>query len=136
MWFYNFWDIISTITESFSLLVIIDCFCQTPQIQRNINRIIWPAAYAAVVIWLTFFTDLGALKMFIGMSIIVAILKFAYRFTFHESLIIMEVSFVVMSMFPEALVVSLMSFICNGDITNTIGNVLILKWQLDRKSVV
>ncbi len=130
MWFYNFWDIISTITESFSLLVIIDCFCQTPQIQRNINRIIWPAAYAAVVIWLTFFTDLGALKMFIGMSIIVAILKFAYRFTFHESLIIMEVSFVVMSMFPEALVVSLMSFICNGDITNTIGNVLILKWQL------
>ena len=129
MWLYNFLDIISTVTESFALLVITECFCKEHRFPPKISRTILAAAYAAFVVCMTFFTDLGALKMFAGLPVIIALIKLCYQISFHESLIIMELS-MIMAMLPESITVSLMSFVYNGDITNDIGNVLILQWEI------
>ena len=129
MWFYIFWDIMSTITEAFALLVITECFCKDPRFPKNISRIILTAACAAFVICLTFFTDLGALKMFVWLPVVIALVKLCYRISFPESLIIMELS-LILTMLPEAVATSLTSFIYNGDITNTIGNNFILEWEI------
>lgn len=129
MWLYNFLDIISTVTESFALLVITECFCKEHRFPPKISRTILAAAYVAFVVCMTFFTDLGALKMFAGLPVIIALIKLCYQISFHESLIIMELS-MIMAMIPESITVSLMSFVYNGDITNDIGNVLILQWEI------
>lgn len=68
--------------------------------------------------------------MFVVLSATIALIKLCYRISFHESLIIMEMSFTIMSILPESLVTALMSFLYNGDITNTIGNIVIPKWAL------
>lgn len=130
MWLYYFLDIISTISESLVMLVITECFCKVSRFPKNISRIILAGASAALVICLTFLTDLGALKMFVVLSATIALIKLCYRISFHESLIIMEMSFTIMSILPESLVTALMSFLYNGDITNTIGNIVIPKWAL------
>ncbi len=130
MWLYYFLDILSTISETFVVLVITECFCKVPRFPKNISRIILTGASVAFVICLTFFTDLGALKMFAVLSVTIALIKLCYQISFHESLIITEMSFVIMSILPESAATALMSFIYNGDITNTIGNIIILKWEL------
>ena len=112
------------------MLVITECFCKVSRFPKNISRIILAGASAALVICLTFLTDLGALKMFVVLSATIALIKLCYRISFHESLIIMEMSFTIMSILPESLVTALMSFLYNGDITNTIGNIVIPKWEL------
>ena len=127
---YYFLDILSTISESFVVLVITECFCKESRFPKNISRIILSGASAALVICLTFFTDLGALKMFAVLSVTIALIKLCYQISFHESLIITEMSFVIMSILPESAATALMSFIYNGDITNAIGNIIILKWEL------
>ena len=129
MWLYNFLDIISTITEAFGLLVITECFCKHPRFLKNISRIILTAACAAFVVCLTFFTELGALKMFVELPVIIALIKLCYQISFHESIVIMELS-MIMTMLPEAASTSLMSFVYNGDITTAIGNIFILQWKL------
>ena len=112
------------------MLVITECFCKESRFPKNISRLILTGAFAVFVICLTFFTDLGALKMFAVLSVIIALIKLCYQISFHESLIIMEMSFTIMNILPEAVSTALMSFIYNGDITNTIGDVVILKWEL------
>lgn len=130
MWLYNFLDVISTITEALVVLVITECFCRTPRFQKNVSRSVLLIIYMAVIAYLTFLTDLGALKMFAGISMMVAVIKLCYKTSFHESFVIMELSYVLMTMFSEAVGVSIMSFVYNGDIMNTIGDVSILRWEV------
>lgn len=130
MWLYDFLDIISTISEAFVLLVVAECFCHEPRFQRNISRILLIVAFVAGVMWLTFFTDLGALKSFAALAGTVALVKLCYRTSLHESIVIMELSYATMTMLPENVGTSLMSFIYSGNITNTIGGVPVLKWEV------
>ncbi len=129
MWFYNVLDILCTITEAISIFVIAECFCVTPRFQRNVSRIIFPVAHTVIVVCLTFFTDLGALKMFVGIFAFMVLGKLCYRIVFHECIVFAEM-FYMLILLPEAVVVALMSFIYNGDVTNIIGNVPVLKWEL------
>lgn len=130
MWRYYFLDILSTITEALVLLVITECFCKEPRFSKNISRVILTGAYAALVICLTFFTNLGALKMLVLLYVSVALVKLCYQISFHESIIIMELSFVIMIILPESVATSMMSFVYHGSITTTVDNTFIVKWEL------
>lgn len=130
MWLYYFLDILSTITESLSMLVVIECFCRTPRFPKNISRALVAVCHGAAVFYMTFCTDLGALKTFIGISWMVVLTQICYQASFHESLIITELTYVVMLILPESVTVPVMSLVTDGDIYNTINNVPVLKWEL------
>lgn len=130
MYLYNLLDIISTIAEALVLYVIIGCFCKEGRFQLIISRIIPPILYGTTVIILTYFTTLGAIKVFILMAIIVLLVKWCYTVSFHESIVVMELSWLLMIMLPEAIGTSLMSLIYNGNIMIIISDSFILKWQI------
>ena len=65
MWIYNLLDVALTVTEAAIFQVIILFFCKTCRFKKVISRMIPPVIYAAVVVMITFFTDIGASRIFI-----------------------------------------------------------------------
>lgn len=130
MWLYNLLDIISTITEMLVFYTMIACFCKKPRFQDRISRMMPPALLMVFVTVSTYLADLGAVKMFGVLVLMVLLVNLFYEIPFHESLVVMEMSFLLMSMLPEAVGVSLMSYIYDGDIMIAMGASSILKWQI------
>lgn len=130
MLLYNFLDVISTVEETLVLLVITECFNKTPRFQRIVSRTALFVSYTSYVICLTYLTDLGAFKLFILLPAMVATIRLCYKISFHESLVIMELSYVLITMLPEAVGVSFINFVYQGHITNTIDNVPVAKWEV------
>lgn len=130
MWLYHLLDTISTITEMLVFYTMIACFCKKPRFQAGISRMMPPALLMVFVTISTYLADLGAIKMFGALVLMVLLVNLFYEIPFHESLVVMEMSFLLMSMLPEAVGVSLMSYIYDGDIMVTMGVGTILKWQI------
>lgn len=130
MWLYNLLDILSTITEMLVFYTMIACFCKKPRFQAGISRIMPPVFLMVFVTVSTYLTDLGAIKIFVVLVLMVVLVHLFYEIPFHESLVVMEMSFLLMSMLPEAVGVSLMSSIYDGDIMVTMGASPILRWQI------
>ena len=89
MWVYQTLDIISTLTEAFALYLFSLCFCKQPRFRAAFNRLIIIGVYVLFVYAMTWFTELGANKMYFICIFDIALLKFCYR----DSLIPCTVSF-------------------------------------------
>lgn len=81
-------------------------------------------------VFLTFFTDLGALKLFLLFGVSILLIKIYYVISFHESLIIVELFYLLASMLPESVGISIATLFCEGNIMDTVGEGAILKWQI------
>lgn len=130
MWLYHLLDIISTITEMLVFYTMIACFCKKPRFKVEISGIMPPALLMVFVTVSTYLTDLGAIKIFGILVLMVVLVNLFYEIPFHESFVVMEMSFLLMSMLPEAVSLSLMSYIYDGDIMVAMEAGSILKWQI------
>lgn len=136
MWLYNLLDIVNSVTEALVLYVMTGCFCKEARFPKNISRIVPPILYFIFVVIMTFFTDLGAIKIFFFLLLIVLLTKSCYKGSFYESLVVMELSYLLMTMIPETVSTLLISLIYQGDILITVGDSFILKWQIYVASIV
>lgn len=123
MWLYHLLDILSTITEMLVFYTMIACFCKKPRFKAETSRIVPPALLMVFITVSTYLTDLGAIKIFGILALMVVLVNLFYEIPFHESLVVMEMSFLLMSMLPEAICLSWMSYIYDGDIMVAMGPV-------------
>ena len=130
MWHYGLLDIFSTMTEVFVIYVLTGCFCREPRFQKNISQVIPPVLILLLTVLLTFFTDIGAVKIFIIFFMLAVLLKICYVISAHKIIVVVELSYLVMIMLPESIGTSLMDFIYDGNILTTVGDTSILKWQI------
>lgn len=130
MWLYYLLDVTATIVEAVIFYVISLCFCQTCHFQKAVSRVVPPVIYAIVVIILTFFTDIGAYRMFILLSLMVGLILLFYKEPFQRALIVMELTFLVQIPLSESVGLSIMSFVYHGDVMMQIDGTSIIKWQV------
>ena len=130
MWVYNLLDVVSTLTEAFVLYVLIKCFCRQLRFRVRISAMMPSLLYFVATVFLTFFTDLGALKLFLLFGVSILLINIYYVISFHESLIIVELFYLLASMLPESVGISIATLFCEGNIMDTVGGGAILKWQI------
>ena len=91
MWIYQFVDILSTIEEGFCLYVISRCLCKEPRFQSAIIQFIPSIASIVLIAALTWFTELGALKIPIIFIFPIVVLKICYKDSIYQSITAVEI---------------------------------------------
>lgn len=129
MWIYNLLDVALTITEAAIFYVIILFFCKTCRFKKVISRMIPPVIYAAVVVIITFFTDIGASRIFILSVSMVALVLLCYKVSFHCAVIIMELAYLLMVPLSESVGFLIMYWFFQGGIMMQVDGNFVIKWQ-------
>lgn len=129
MWIYNLLDVALTVTEAAIFQVIILFFCKTCRFKKVISRMIPPVIYAAVVVMITFFTDIGASRIFILSASMVVLVLLCYKVSFHCALIIMELAYLLMIPLSESVGFLIMYWLFQGGITTQVDGNFAVKWQ-------
>lgn len=130
MWVYNLLDIISTITESLVTYILIGLFCKKPRFQKNMSQLIPTVCLFVSTVFLTYFTELGAVKIFIIFSMTILLIKACYAVSVREIIVVAELSYLVIVMFTESVVIAILNWIYNNDIMTMVDGTAILKWQV------
>ena len=130
MWLYNLLDIVATITEAAIFYAMTLCFCKTCRFQKVISRIIPPVVYAMAVIVMTFFMDIGAYRLLVLLALLIGLTLLCYKVSFHQALIVMELSYLLMIPFTESVGLSIMNFVYHGDLMTQVDGTAIIKWQI------
>lgn len=126
MLLYNFLDIITTISETFVLYVLIVCFCKKNRFHPMVCRIV-PCVISGInTMFLTYFTGLGAIKIFLILPVIIILIQLFYKIPFHESLIMIELYFLLL-ITPEVFSELLIGILYKGNLMVTINNTIVLK---------
>ena len=129
MLLYTFLDIITTISETFVLYVLIVCFCKKNRFHSMVCRIVPCVISGISTMFLTYFTGLGAIKIFLILSLIMILIQLFYKISFRENLIMMELYFLLL-ITPEVFSELLIGIFYKGDLIVTINNTIVVKWQV------
>lgn len=116
MWAYNLLDIVSTITECLIIYILIGLFCKKPRFQKNVSQLIPVVFEFAVTVFLTHFTELGAVKIFIVLSVLALMIKLCYTISVREIVVVVELSYLIVTMFTESVVMAILNLIYNDGI--------------------
>lgn len=103
MWLYQSLDILSTITESVSLLAFAICFCRKPRFHSSGYKWCISGIYFSCVYAFTWCSALGAYKMPVFIIIGIVILKIFYKDSIYQCVVAYEVQFLVASIIPESI---------------------------------
>ena len=128
MWLYNLLDIMATITEAAIFYVMTLCFCKACRFQTVISRIAPPVVYAMAIIVMTFFIDIGAYRLFVLMALLIGMTLLCYEVSFHQALIVMELSYLLSAPLTESVGLSIMSVIYHGNVMTQVDGTAIIKW--------
>ena len=129
MWIYNLLDVALTITEAAIFYVIILFFCKTCRFKKVISRMIPPVIYAAIVVIITFFTDIRASRIFILSASMVVLVLLCYKVSFHCALIIMELAYLLMIPLSESVGFLIMYWLFQSGIMTQVDGNFVIKWQ-------
>ncbi|MBS6798462.1 MAG: GHKL domain-containing protein [Firmicutes bacterium] len=130
MWAYNLLDIVSTITECLIIYILTGLFCKKPRFQKNVSQLM-PAIFEfAVTVFLTHFTELGAVKIFIVLSVLALMIKLCYTISVREIVVVVELSYLLVTMFTESVVMTILNLIYNDGIMTTVDGISVVKWQV------
>lgn len=130
MWAYNLLDIVSTITECLIIYILIGLFCKKPRFQKNVSQLIPVVFEFAVTVFLTHFTELGAVKIFIVLSVLALMIKLCYTISVREIVVVVELSYLIVTMFTESVVMAILNLIYNDGIMTTVDGMSVVKWQV------
>lgn len=130
MWAYNLLDIVSTITEYLIIYILIGLFCKKPRFQKNVSQLIPVVFEFAVTVFLTHFTELGAVKIFIVLSVLALMIKLCYTISVREIVVVVELSYLIVTMFTESVVMAILNLIYNDGIMTTVDGMSVVKWQV------
>lgn len=130
MWVYQTLDIISTLTEALALYIFSICLCKQPRFRAAFNRLIIIGVYALLVYVMTWFTELGAYKMYFVCAFDIALLKFCYRDSFIQCTVSFEFSMISTSMMSEGIGVLLGWFIYHDNMLVMIESNSLMRWEI------
>lgn len=130
MWVYQTLDIISTLTEALALYIFSICLCKQPRFRAAFNRLIIIGVYALLVYVMTWFTELGAYKMYFVCAFDIALLKFCYRDSFIQCTVSLESSVIATSMMSEGIGLLLGRVIYHDDMLVMIEGDSLMRWEI------
>ena len=129
MWLYQSLDILSTITESVSLLVFGICFCKKSRFHSPGYKWCILGAYFICVYAFTWCSELGAYKMLVFIIIGIVILKIFYKDSIYQCVVAYEVYFLVVSVIPESISTLVFTLILDEDLIVRVGSRYFLSWE-------
>lgn len=130
MWVYQVLDFVSTIAEGFCLYVISRCLCKEPRFQSAINKFIPMIADIVLTYALTWFTELGAVKMpfiFVGVAMI---LKICYKDNVYQIVTVTEIWFVVIVFLSESIFFSIGYLLYGNNQLVQVDGQTFLRWEI------
>ncbi len=129
MWLYQSLDILSTITESVSLLVFGICFCKKSRFHSPGYKWCILSAYFICVYVFTWCSELGAYKMPVFIIMGIVILKIFYKDSIYQCVVAYEVYFLVVSVIPESISTLVFTLILDEDLIVRVGSRYFLSWE-------
>lgn len=129
MWLYQSLDILSTITESVSLLVFGICFCKKSRFHSPGYKWCILGAYFICVYAFTWCSELGAYKIPVFIIMGIVILKIFYKDSIYQCVVAYEVYFLVVSVIPESISTLVFTLILDEDLIVRVGSRYFLSWE-------
>ena len=130
MWVYQTLDIIATLSEALALYIFSICLCKQPRFRAAFNRLIIIGVYVLFVYAMTWFTELGAYKMYVAVILDIALLKFCYRDSLIQCTVSFEFSMIATSMMSEGIGVLLGWFIYHDTMLVMIEGNSLMRWEI------
>lgn len=104
---FYFLDLISTLTEGFCLWLFMDCFLKESRIQPWLARLVVPVSIVAFTFFCTWWTALGAYKIFFISALVILGMCLFYRDGLVPALVVYEVWLLTVSIVPEAVMLGM-----------------------------
>ena len=130
MWVYQTLDIISTLTEAFALYLFSLCFCKHPRFRSAFNRLIIMGAFFLFIYAMTWFTELGAYKMYLAFIVGIGLLKFCYRDSLILCIVSYEFSMIATSIMSEGIGVLLGRLIYHDNMLVMLEGDFLMRWEI------
>ena len=130
MWGYQTLDIISTLTEAFALYLFSLCFCKHPRFRSAFNRLVIIGGFFLFIYAMTWFTELGAYKMYLAFIVGIGLLKFCYRNSLILCIVSYEFSMIASSMMSEGIGVFMGRLIYHDNMLVMIEGDFLMRWEI------
>ncbi len=128
MGLYVFLDLMVTVSEQVVFCELLGIFGRKSRLPEAAARIVPSVIYLSGVMFLTWFTDLGAVKVFLLLPLGFACVRLCYEISFFENLFLLELFWLLAVLLPDAVGNALAYVIYQGEITAVIEGVLVMKW--------
>ena len=127
---YQCLDFLVTVTEVFSLVVLMTCLLKKPRFNPFISKAIPFITIILSAYLFTWFTEFGALKsIFIGLLTIL-LLKIFYKDNLILDITVMEIWWTIPIFFTEAIIIGLTNFVLKDNATTEINGQLLVQWWI------
>lgn len=127
---YQVLDFAVTVTEVFSLVVLMTCLLKKPRFNPFISKAIPFITIILSAYLFTWFTEFGALKsIFIGLLTIL-LLKIFYKDNLILDITVMEIWWTIPIFFTEAIIIGLTNFVLKDNATTEINGQLLVQWWI------
>ena len=127
---YQCLDFLVTVTEVFSLVVLMTCLLKKPRFNPFISKAIPFITIILSAYLFTWFTEFGALKsIFIGLLTIL-LLKIFYKDNLILDITVMEIWWTIPIFFTEAIILGLTNFVLKDNATTEINGQLLVQWWI------
>lgn len=127
---YQCLDFLVTVTEVFSLVVLMTCLLKKPRFNPFISKAIPFITIILSAYLFTWFTEFGALKsIFIGLLTIL-LLKIFYKDNLILDITVMEIWWTIPIFFTEAIIIGLTNFVLKDNATTEINGQLFIQWWI------
>ena len=121
MWLYQTLDILST---------ILGCLCKEPRFQSAVNKFIPLIAEIMLTVSLTWFTELGALKMPLIVIFIIAILKICYKDTIYQIITAVEMWVMAAAILMESITFIFVNLLYGSDQLVIVEGQSFIRWEI------
>ena len=127
---YQVLDFAVTVTEIFSLIVIMTCFLKKPRFNPIISKGI-PFIILLVATYIfTWFTDVGGLKSIFLVFVAILLLRLCYKDSLILDITTIEIWWTIPIFFVEAMILGLTTFVLKENATTEINGQLFIQWWI------
>lgn len=127
---YQVLDFAVTVTEIFSLIVIMTCFLKKPRFNPIISKGIPFIILLVATYMFTWFTDVGGLKSIFLVFVAILLLKLCYKDSLILDITTIEIWWTIPIFFVEAIILGLTTFVLKENATTEINGQLFIQWWI------
>lgn len=127
---YQCLDFLVTVTEIFSLIVIMTCFLKKPRFNPIISKGIPFIILFVATYMFTWFTDVGGLKSIFLVFVAILLLKLCYKDSLILDITTIEIWWTIPIFFVEAIILGLTNFVLKDNATTEINGQLFIQWWI------
>lgn len=127
---YQVLDFAVTVTEIFSLIVIMTCFLKKPRFNPIISKGIPFIILLVTTYMFTWFTDVGGLKSIFLVFVAILLLKLCYKDSLILDITTIEIWWTIPIFFVEAIILGLTNFVLKDNATTEINGQLFIQWWI------